>query len=77
MTEIVLLNTVEKVNEFVSVIKQFNSEFDVKSGKSYIDGKSIMGLLSISRDVPLQIDIQCTDNCEDIHNALKPFLCYN
>ena len=39
LTVSILLNSVEKVQRFVSKISRYSCSFDVESGNSYVDGK--------------------------------------
>ena len=49
LTVSILLNSVEKVQRFVSKISRYSCSFDVESGNSYVDGKSLVGLFSLDR----------------------------
>ena len=41
------LNSIDKVKSFVNTISQFDSDFDLISGRYVIDAKSIMGIFSL------------------------------
>ena len=45
LTVSILLDSVEKVQRFVSKISRYSCSFDVESGNSFVDGKSLVGLL--------------------------------
>lgn len=51
----ILLNSVDKVKSFVGVAQGFSGDIDVLSGKYIIDGKSIMGLLSLDLTRELEL----------------------
>ena len=41
LTVSILLDSVEKVQRFVSKISRYSCSFDVESGNSFVDGKSL------------------------------------
>ena len=47
LTVSILLDSVEKVQRFVSKISRYSCSFDVESGNSFVDGKSLVGLFSL------------------------------
>lgn len=61
----VMLNTIQRVKQFVVVTEQFKSEIDVLSGRYVISGKSIMGIFSLNLLEPLLVRI-ITDDIEEI-----------
>lgn len=61
MTVKVSLNSVEKIQDFVKIVKNTSCDMDLISGRSYLDAKSIMGILSCDVKKPLQLDIHGTD----------------
>ena len=70
----VLLNTNEKVNEFVHAIEHLESEFDVNIGNIYIDGKSLLGLMALDRKQPLKVTVHIKEDYNIIAHAFKPFI---
>ena len=46
-TVTVMLDSVEKVQRFVSVISKYSCSFDIESEHSCVDAKSIVGLFSL------------------------------
>ncbi len=67
------LNSIDKVKSFVNVISQFDSDFDLISGRYVIDAKSIMGIFSLdlAQDIDLTIH---ADKDEEILDALKEYI---
>lgn len=61
MTVKVNLNTVEKIQDFVKIVRNTPCDLDLISGHSYLDAKSIMGILSCDVKKPLQLDIHGSD----------------
>ena len=67
------LNSVDKVKAFVHSVNTFKTEFDLVSGRSVIDAKSIMGIFSLDLSRPISLTIYNDDDAE-IMESLKPFL---
>ena len=67
------LNSVDKVKAIVHSVNTFNTEFDLVSGRSVIDAKSIMGIFSLDLSRPISLTIYNDDDAE-IMESLKPFL---
>ena len=67
------LNSIDKVKSFVNVISQFDSDFDLISGRYVIDAKSIMGIFSLdlAQDIDLTIH---AENDDEIVEALKDYI---
>lgn len=74
-TVMVLIDTMDKVRDFVSTTSQFDAELDLVSGRYVINAKSILGLFSLdlAKPVELRIDAQ-EDELPEILKALKPFI---
>lgn len=54
----VLLDSVEKVKAFVDITRSSSYDIDLISGKNtYLDAKSLLGVLSCDCSKPLQLDI--------------------
>ena len=43
----ILLETIESVKKFVSIISNYDADFELMSGKYIINAKSILGIFSI------------------------------
>ena len=69
------LNSIDKVKSFVNAITQFETDFDLISGRYVIDAKSIMGIFSLdlSKDIDLNIHAE-GEEAENILQVLKPYL---
>ena len=66
------LNTIEKVKSFVNIIGQFDSDFDLISGRYVIDAKSIMGIFSLDLSQPIDLTVHVEDDTAII-KALEPY----
>lgn len=59
----VLVNTFEKVEDFVTITNGSEYDIDLISGKNiYLDAKSMMGILSCNIKEPMTIIVNCTDD---------------
>ncbi len=67
------LNSIDKVKSFVNVISQFDSDFDLISGRYVIDAKSIMGIFSLDLAQPIDLTIHSDDDA-DILKALDAYI---
>ena len=70
----VSLKSIDKVKAFVNDITQFDSDFDLVSGRYVIDAKSIMGIFSLDLSKDIELRIHNEDDINDILEALKPYL---
>ena len=70
----IILDTVEKVKEFSSLINKFDGEFDLISDNYVIDAKSIMGIFSLNLKNPLKLDVNNVPNVDELENLLKKFM---
>lgn len=70
----IVLDTVEKVKEFSSLINKFDGEFDLISDNYVIDAKSIMGIFSLNLKNPLKLEVNNVPNVDELENLLKKFM---
>lgn len=71
----VLIDTIEKVKEFVAITSQFTAELDIVSGKYVINAKSILGLFSLDLSKPVTLQIDGTDEeIEKVKEALAAYI---
>lgn len=77
LTVTILLDSVEKVQRFVSTISKYSCAFDVESGYSCVDGKSLVGLFSLDISKPLQLTISDGNGeIEDVLRDINEFMNY-
>ncbi len=67
------LNSIDKVKAFVNTVSQFDSDFDLISGRYVIDAKSIMGIFSLDLSQPIDLTIHADDDSK-IMDALKSYI---
>ena len=60
----ILLNEISKINRFVSVVNQFESDVDISKNRYLVNGKSIMGIYSLDLSEPVVVHIHNTNNEE-------------
>lgn len=72
----VLLNDMEKVQEFVSIVSHSTCDVDLISGKStYLDAKSILGIISCNINEPLTVEIFGNeDERKELIRGIKKFI---
>ena len=68
------LNSIDKVKSFVNAITQYEYDFDLISGRYFIDAKSIMGIFSLDLSKPIDLAIHAEANVDEIMETLKPYL---
>ena len=73
LTVTILLDSVEKVQRFVSKISRYSCGFDVECGNSCVDGKSLVGLFSLDISRPLQLTVNGGES--EIEDVLRDNLC--
>ena len=70
----IILNSIEKVKQFVNLISKYDGDFDLTSGRYVIDAKSIMGIFSLDLSKPLKLDIHDDQSASMLMMHLKEFL---
>ena len=68
------LNSIDKVKSFVNDITKFDNDFDLASGRYVIDAKSIMGIFSLDLSKPINLNIQDTEDMDEILKVLEPYI---
>ena len=69
----IMLNSMEKVKNFVNQITQFESDIDLKSGNYQVDAKSILGIMSLNLSKPLELIIYDEQSKGEIMKSLHGF----
>lgn len=72
----ILLDSIEKVKKFVSIVTKFEEDCDLVSGRYIIDAKSIMGILSMNLSKPLELQIHSENstNWDKLDTAISEFV---
>ena len=62
MSTMVLLNSVAKIGRFQKIVKELPYEIDLVSGKhTYLDAKSVIGILSGNISEPFKLETNASD----------------
>ncbi len=74
----IFLPEIADVAEFVNIMSQFRFEVHLHIGNYSVDAKSIMGIFTLDREQPLQLEAQVTDETEiaRLQTAIGRFLCH-
>lgn len=71
----VLLDSVDKVKDFVSIVSGYHAEMELISGRGVLDAKSIMGILCANLSKPFTLRIhEGQERAEKIVNAVGQFV---
>ena len=70
----IMLNSIDKVKNFVNDVTRFDSDFDLVSGRYVIDAKSIMGIFSLDLSKPINLSIHNDADLDNILATLKPYI---
>ena len=69
------LTSIEDVRDFVEVVRQFEGDIDLSSGRYVVDAKSIMGIFSLDLMNPITLTAYSTDeNCDKLIENLKAYI---
>ena len=69
-------NTIEDVKYFCNTASHCDFNMDLVRGRYVVDGKSLMGILSLSLDkqVNLEIHVDTEDECKNFLQKINNFL---
>lgn len=72
----VLIDSINKVKNFVNIASKIEGDIFLKSGRYLIDGKSIMGIFSLDLAYPIEMIFEGLDDTqyEDAVAKLKEFI---
>ena len=71
----VLLNSLEKVKSFVSIVGKFDADVQMVSDKYIVDAKSIMGLFSMNLLEPMTLVIKADNSvCVNVLDDIRPYV---
>ena len=70
----ILIDSIDKVKDFVRAITLFDNDFDMRSGRYTIDAKSILGIFSLDLSKPIDLDIYGEEPLDDVLKAIEPFV---
>ena len=67
------LSSIEDVRNFVELVRQFEGDIDLASGRYIVDAKSIMGIFSLDLMNPINLTAY-GNNSESILPSLKNYI---
>ena len=68
------LSSIEDVRNFVEVVRQFEGDIDLASGRYIVDAKSIMGIFSLDLSKPIDLNVHAQDNLDAVLAVLAPYI---
>lgn len=69
------LDSIDRIKKFNNTVSRFDCDFDLEQGRFYVDGKSLMGLLSLDLNAPIDLHFYADEKQEDaIMNSLEDFI---
>ncbi len=60
----ILLKNMDNVEKFIEITNKFNFDIDVISGKRMVNGKSVLGLLTLDLTSPLSVILNANKSNE-------------
>ncbi|MBR0277796.1 MAG: HPr family phosphocarrier protein [Clostridia bacterium] len=70
----IMLDSINNVKKFVSIVEKYDYDIDLSSGRYVVDGKSIMGIFSLDLSKPIKVDAH-GDDAEKLEKELSEFIC--
>lgn len=75
ITVSVLLDSVDKVQDFIGRLSKYSCDFDIQSHNNSIDARSLVGLLSLDISNPLHLSFNASEmQTEDILRDLEVYM---
>ena len=72
-TRKVCIDSMEKIQQFVHIMNGFHGRFDLVSGASAVNAKSIMGVFSLDISRPIALYIYNDETAETVTKAISSF----
>ena len=67
------LSSIEAVRNFVEIVRKFEGDIDLSSGRYIVDAKSIMGIFSLDLSKPIKLQAH-TEDPEALIKAIDKFI---
>ena len=76
MSEVqILLNSIDKVKDFVYIVGKFDARMELVSGRAVIDAKSIMSIFCVDLSKPMMLRIhEKRKYAEEVVDAIKEYI---
>ena len=72
-TATIKLSSIEAVRNFVDVVRKYDCEIDLSSGRYLVDAKSIMGIFSLDLMNPIKPTVHSED-CDERMGEIKDYV---
>lgn len=72
---LILLDSMEKVKNFVNIISDFASDIDLESGNYMVDAKSILGIISLNLSKPMSLIVRDKQEEAAVKRSISEYLC--
>ena len=67
------LSSIEAVRDFVEIVRKYDAEVDLSSGRYVVDAKSIMGIFSLDLLNPITLTAY-GDDSDKLFDELKDYI---
>ena len=74
ITRKINIDSIEKIQSFVKIINQFSGRFDLISGCSKVNARSIMGIFSLDISKPLDLNIYNDESADYILTSISSYV---
>lgn len=68
----IMFRSTDEIQGFVRIADHFSDDLDLKYGSYMVDGKSILGILSLGTHRPLELLIH-SDECAEFLDQIKDY----
>lgn len=77
VTKKVSIDSMEKLRSFVKIINRFSGHFDLCSGCSRVNARSLMGIFSLDISRPLELYIYNDEYADYVLKAISAYIVNN
>lgn len=70
----IALTQSEQISKLVNITNRYPYTILLRQGRYLVDAKSVLGVCSLQRNVPIQLEIY-SDDCHDLLTDLQPMIC--
>ena len=67
------LSTIKDVQNFVEIVRQFEGDIDLATGRYVVDAKSIMGIFSLDLTNPITLTAYA-ESCSKLMEQIKAYI---
>ena len=71
VTQSICIDSFEKIQQFVDIMNRFSGKFDLVSGCSAVNAKSVMGIFSLDISRPISLYIYNEDTADPVLRAIE------